>query len=142
MNRKELKYFDALLQAKRTELLRQLEYIEKTSMKNTPQDSAGNLSSVAYHMADQASDAAEQERAFLFASREGRYLHHIEEALSRIVKGKFGICRICGMEISRERLKAVPHATMCIQCKSKEEKSGSKYFSFLVPEKNEDDILL
>ena len=142
MNQKDLKHFEALLQAKRNELLRQLEHIEKTSMKNTPQDSARDLSSSAYHIADQASDSAERERAFLFASREGRYLHHIEEALDRIAKGRFGICRICGKGISKERLEAVPHATMCIQCKSKEEKSGSGYFGFPVPEEAEDDALV
>ena len=58
----------------------------------------------------------------MFASKEGRYLHHLNEALDRIESGTFGVCRTCGQEISKARLEAVPHATQCIQCKSREER--------------------
>jgi RNA polymerase-binding protein DksA len=42
----------------------------------------------------------------------------ITQALARIDKGEYGICELCGETISHERLKAIPHASMCIKCAS------------------------
>jgi RNA polymerase-binding transcription factor DksA len=74
-------------------------------------------------MADQGTDAMEREKQFLFASQEGRYLWHVNEALRRLYKtpDKFGLCHQCGAEINFERLDALPHARLCITCKEKEE---------------------
>jgi len=74
-------------------------------------------------MADQGTDAMEREKQFLFASQEGRYLWHVNEALRRLYKTpeKFGHCHSCGAEITFERLDALPHARLCITCKEKEE---------------------
>src|SRR2546429_7309182 len=44
----------------------------------------GDLSSYSFHMADQGTDAMEREKAFLFASQEGRYLWHVNQALRRL----------------------------------------------------------
>ena len=87
-------------------------------------DSADNdLSSYSFHMADQGTDAMEREKAFLFASQEGRYLWHVNQALRRLFQApeKFGKCEQCGEEIGFERLDALPHARLCIKCKAKEE---------------------
>jgi RNA polymerase-binding protein DksA len=73
-------------------------------------------------MADQGTDAMEREKAFLFASKQGRLLYHIDEALRRIRNNTYGLCAECGQPISPERLTAVPHARMCIKCKEAEEK--------------------
>jgi RNA polymerase-binding transcription factor DksA len=74
-------------------------------------------------MADQGTDAMEREKAFLFASSEGRFLWHLDQALRRIYRSpdKFGICHECGSQIAFERLDALPHARYCINCKQKEE---------------------
>ena len=69
-------------------------------------------------MADRGTDAMEREKNLLFAQREGSYLDYVQEALQRIEDGTFGVCRVCGGEIGRARLEAVPTATQCIQCKS------------------------
>ena len=65
----------------------------------------------------------EREKQFLFASQEGRYLWHVNEALRRLygTPEKFGHCHQCGQEINFERLDALPHARLCITCKEKEE---------------------
>src|SRR5256884_8907685 len=75
------------------------------------------------HMADQGTDAMEREKAFLFASQEGRYLWHVNQALRRLYQTpeKFGKCEQCGEDIVFERLDALPHARLCIKCKAKEE---------------------
>ena len=68
----------------------------------------------------------EREKAFMFASKSGRLLHHVDEALRRIRKGTYGICVECGSPISAERLTAVPHARLCIKCKEAEEKRKAR----------------
>ena len=72
------------------------------------------------NFAEIASGCEEKQREMSATQKDGRYLHHLREALRRIGDGAYGICR-CGKEISRDRLEALPHATMCIECKSKEE---------------------
>jgi RNA polymerase-binding transcription factor DksA len=74
-------------------------------------------------MADQGTDAMEREKAFLFASSEGRFLWHIDEALRRLYRSPqtFGRCHGCGEEIDFDRLDALPHARLCFTCKQREE---------------------
>ena len=88
----------------------------------------GDLSAYSFHMADQGTDAMEREKAFLFASQEGRFLWHIDEALRRLYRSPetFGKCHNCGQDIAFERLDALPHARFCIQCKQREEDAKSK----------------
>ncbi len=68
------------------------------SMRSTIQNADGDLSAYSFHMADQGTDAMEREKAFLFASKEGRYLWHIDQALRRLyeVPELFGICEVTG----------------------------------------------
>jgi DnaK suppressor protein len=99
--------------------------IKDTSFSGTIKDSSGDNSSFSFHMADQGTDAQEREKAFLFAYREGRLVYHIDQALERIDKNTYGYCHECGDPISPERLEAVPHARLCIKCKSTEETGKS-----------------
>ena len=122
MKKKDLKYFKNLILKKKEELYTELGYLEKSSLSTTTKDQSGDLSSYSFHMADQGTDTMEREMAFSLASREGRYLHHLNEALGRIEKGLYGKCRTCDNDISVKRLEAVPHATQCIKCKNSEEK--------------------
>ena len=77
------------------------------------------------HM-EQGTDAMEREKTFLFASREGKFLNYLEDALARIEKGEYGRCTECDKLIEKERLEAVPHARLCIECKEKEEKNKAR----------------
>ena len=74
-------------------------------------------------MADQGTDAMEREKAFLFASQEGRFLFHIDQALRRLYKSPatFGKCHQCGEHIAFERLDSLPHARYSYACKQREE---------------------
>ena len=122
MNKKQLAHLEKRLQEERTRVMKELgQYSE--SFSGTLQSSDGDLSSYSFHMADQGTDAMEREKQFLFASKEGRYLWHVNEALRRLYKepNNFGKCHECGEEIGFERLDALPHARLCIKCKAKEE---------------------
>jgi len=121
MNKKELTHFKKLLLNKRKELTDHMAFIKANEMESTTKESAGDHSSYAFHMADQGTDTAEREKNFFYAQRDGRLLYHIDRALERIENGTFGQCESCGQTIGRDRLEWVPHARMCIACKSKEE---------------------
>ncbi len=120
MNKKDLEKYEKLLLAKRTELLEELGLLQKSG-QSTLKDAAGEISSYSTHMADQGTDSFEREKAFQLASKGGRFLHHIDEALLRIKDKTYGKCQECGKAISTARLEAVPHARFCIECKEKEE---------------------
>lgn len=121
MNKRELKKFEKLLLEKRSAILGEIGAIRRTVRGSTATEAAGDLSTHAYHMADQGTDTEEREKSFYFASKSGRFLYHIDEALRRIHDGSYGKCVECGEDISTARLEAVPHARFCIKCKEKEE---------------------
>ena len=122
MPKKQLQYFEKRLLEERRRVLKELGHHDEL-FNTSPQAADGDLSAYSFHMADQGTDAMEREKQFLFASQEGRYLWHVNEALRRLYKApeKFGQCHTCGAEITFERLDALPHARLCITCKEKEE---------------------
>lgn len=122
MTKKMLAHFEKRLLEERKRVLKELGNYTET-FGATPQSADGDLSSYSFHMADQGTDAMEREKAFLFASQEGRFLWHIDEALRRLYRAPetFGRCHNCGEEIAFERLDALPHARYCFACKQREE---------------------
>ena len=123
MSREEyLKYFERRLLDERGRVIKELGGYSDTLTVST-QDAGGELSAYSFHMADQGTDAMEREKAFLFASQEGRFLWHIDQALRRLYRDpdNFGKCHNCGEEIAFDRLDALPHARYCIACKQREE---------------------
>lgn len=59
----------------------------------------------------------ESERITTLAGRQRKLIQHLENAKIRIKNKVYGICRVTGKLISKERLKAVPHATLSIEAK-------------------------
>ena len=115
MNKKQLTYFEKRLIEERARVMKELGHYDE-SFNSTLQGADGDLSSYSFHM-------AEREKQFLMASKEGRYLWHVNQALGRLYNNpeKFGTCESCGSAINFERLDALPHARLCISCKEKEE---------------------
>jgi len=119
--KKDLPYFKKLILKKREDLLEELGYLKETSLEKSYQDYTGDHSTYSFHMADQGTDAQEREKAFMFASREGRFLSYLDRALERIEAGTYGYCDSCGEPMAKARLEAVPTARLCVACKSKQE---------------------
>ena len=124
LSKKDLKHFEERLIAERKKLLSQLGYLEKT-MGQTQRESSGDLSAYSFHMADMGTDAMEREKAFLFASAEGRLLLNVDEALRRLYRNQYGTCESCGKEIGKQRLDAMPQANLCVSCQEKQEKASN-----------------
>ena len=122
LTKQQLTHLEKRLLQERKKALRALGLFDE--MAKTDRES-GDSDLVTYtdHMADQGTEAMEREKAALFATKEGRYLYRIEEALRRLYDnpGKFGTCHTCGTEAGFERLDALPHARYCIDCKVREE---------------------
>ena len=59
------------------------------------------------------------EREYLnqMAARQRLYLDHLDKALVRIQNKTYGVCRVTGKLIDKERLRAVPHATLSMEAK-------------------------
>ena len=116
-----LKHFEKRLLEERSRVVKELGSYSDTF--NVSAQDAGAESAYSFHMADQGTDAMEREKAFLFASQEGRFLWHIDQALRRLYRDpdNFGKCHSCGTPLVFERLDALPHARFCIQCKQREE---------------------
>ena len=123
--KKDLPHFKKLILEKRQKLLDELSNLKEKALEKSYQDYTGEHSTYSFHMADQGTDAQEREKAFLFASREGRFLSYLDRALEMIEEGTYGYCNDCGEPIAKARLEAVPTAKLCINCKSKREESDS-----------------
>ena len=121
MTKGELKSFKKIILEKRVKALNDIGQLKDREMSSTLKDASGENSAYSSHMADVGTDNMEREKAFFFATKEGRFLYHLDQALERIENGTYGDCQECGEPIGKERLEAVPHARLCIICKSKEE---------------------
>lgn len=73
-------------------------------------------------VSDQASAEVDQNFSMRIRDRERRLLKKIDEALDRMNASTYGICERCGGDIPYKRLKARPVTTLCIECKTLEEK--------------------
>ena len=71
-------------------------------------------------MADQASGNNEVHIQLRLKQTDAKILQAIDEALLRIEKGAFGLCRDCGEPIAEARLNAIPWTRVCITCKEKQ----------------------
>ncbi len=117
-SKSELEEFKKIILEKRQEILEELESLKSTMMDVTTGQYEIENSTYSLHM-EQGTDAMEREKTFLFASREGKFLNYLDDALKRIEQGTYGFCTECGNLIDKERLLAVPHAHQCIDCKMK-----------------------
>lgn len=71
---------------------------------------------------DIASDDIDRKMLENMSSQDVNRLKLIEAAISRIESNRFGFCMKCGKKIPEERLRALPYAVLCIECKSSDER--------------------
>ena len=88
------------------------------------EDETGELvsGSADQHLADTATETVDREIGTTLEEHDERLLAEIDAALRRIEAGTYGKCVNCGAPIPQERLEAMPWATLCIDCKRKEER--------------------
>ncbi len=112
MKKKDIEYFKDLLNQRLKDLLSQAD------------DTVSGMTDQRENFPDPTDRASlEADRNFMLRirDRENKLIKKIKKALDRIENDTFGICELCGEDISIERLKARPVTTQCIDCKTKEE---------------------
>lgn len=88
--------------------------------KNSITHSDGNDisdTSPTFKVLEEGAATLSKEEAGKLAQRQLKFIQHLHAALVRIENKTYGICRDTGKLISKERLRAVPHATLCIDAK-------------------------
>ncbi|NIS38343.1 TraR/DksA family transcriptional regulator [Candidatus Saccharibacteria bacterium] len=113
----ELEYFRELILKKRNDALEEIDY-----MNSRLEDSHENSTGYTFHMADSGSDAMEREMLSLMISRQQKFIGYLDRALKRIDNKTYGMCKITGEPIPKERLEAVPHTETTVKAKLEEKK--------------------
>lgn len=75
-----------------------------------------------YKVLEEGASTLSKEEAGRLAQRQMKFIQNLQAALVRIENGTYGICRETGKLIPKERLRAVPHATLSIEAKSQKKK--------------------
>lgn len=73
---------------------------------------------------DLASDARDREISHILTDRDRGKLEAIDEAISRVEDGSYGLCEDCGAEIAEGRLQALPFTRLCVTCQSDRERES------------------
>ena len=111
---------DTLLESLKDVLLRKRAEILAASTGTKPLPASMDVNSRQGDLADQASGNNEVHIQLKLKQTDAKILQAIEEALHRMERGVYGICRDCGDPIAPARLEAIPWTRVCISCKQKQ----------------------
>ncbi len=71
-----------------------------------------------FKVLEEGANTLEREATARLAERQRQFIGHLRKALVRIENKTYGVCRATGKLIPKERLRAVPHATLCVEAKN------------------------
>jgi DnaK suppressor protein len=110
-------FLHRMLMAKRQEVLNE---IGESLGQSLTEDQQRRLEA-AMDVGDQALMDLEREMGISLLEMRNRKRQMIDETITRLHEGTYGICADCGIEISEKRLAAVPFAKLCVDCQSRQE---------------------
>lgn len=116
-NDQELEEFKAIIEEKLVLARRDYEQMMNTLMNKDGNDV--DDTSPTYKVLEEGSATQSKEELIQLAGRQQKFIQGLEAALVRIKNKTYGIDRITGKLIPKERLKAVPHATLSVESKQK-----------------------
>jgi RNA polymerase-binding transcription factor DksA len=114
----DLQEFQALIEEKLAVARENYDELQRAlshSDDNTTDDTAPT-----FKMMEDGSETMSREETAQLAARQQKFIVNLENALLRIKNKTYGICRVTGKLIPKERLRLVPHATMSIEAKNKQ----------------------
>jgi DnaK suppressor protein len=117
LTKKQLEYFRQKLLTEKQHVLVEMDEIQAGNLKQSISDQVGENSRYSYHLGDVASLAYGREFSMGLAERQQKYLEQIDEAISRIDEGTYGICKVTGDLIPVARLEEVPVAKYSVKGK-------------------------
>jgi DnaK suppressor protein len=105
------------------QLSKELELILADDRSSKEQQEANS-----YHdRVETAMATSDLERRIALKNQKTNNLAEIEHALHKLEEGTYGICDSCGQPIERERLEALPYASLCMGCKAKDKKMNKNF---------------
>ncbi len=115
---KDLEEFRVIIEDKIKKAEEELELL-KASYRNGS-DNGTDDTSPRFGSFDESSDIMAKEANMQLAIRQEKFIRDLKNALIRIKNKTYGVCRVTGKLIKKERLKLVPHATLSIEAKNKQ----------------------
>lgn len=114
----ELDEFKALILEKKEKAVRDLELLRETFAND--RNNGTDDTSPTFKAFEEGSDVMSKEANSQLAIRQEKFIRDLNNALARIENKTYGICRVTGKLIGKERLKLVPHATLSIEAKNRQ----------------------
>jgi DnaK suppressor protein len=114
----ELQEFRELIQQKLEKAKEDYDLLKSAITQDGSNDTQDT--SPTFKVLEEGAATLSKEEAGRLATRQAKFIQHLQGALVRIENKTYGICRETGKLISKERLRAVPHATLSIEAKSKQ----------------------
>ena len=111
----ELEEFKTLILEKLARARKEYESLRANIMNTDGNDTADT--SPTFKVLEEGASTLSKEEAGRFAQRQAQFIQHLQNALVRIENKTYGIDRITGKLIPKERLRAVPHATVDVNSK-------------------------
>ncbi len=115
---KELGEFKAIINEKIAEAEKDYDLLKNTLAHKD--EHGTDDTSPTFKVLEDGSDAMSREEIAQLASRQEKHIQNLKNALIRIENKTYGICRVTGLLIPKERLRSVPHATLSIEAKLKQ----------------------
>lgn len=117
-NDEELVEFKDLINQKLNKAKEDYELLKSAITQSESNDTQDT--SPTFKVLEEGAATLSKEEAGRLATRQAKFIQHLQGALIRIENKTYGICRETGKLITKERLRAVPHATLCIEAKSRQ----------------------
>ena len=117
-NDAELQEFKQIIQDKLDKAREDYEILKSAITQSESNDTQDT--SPTFKVLEEGAATLSKEEAGRLATRQAKFIQHLQGALVRIENKTYGICRETGKLISKERLRAVPHATLSIEAKSRQ----------------------
>ncbi|SIT98541.1 transcriptional regulator, TraR/DksA family [Epilithonimonas bovis DSM 19482] len=112
----ELQEFKKLIQDKISKAENDLGLIKESFINN--QNNGTDDTSPTFKAFEEGAETLSKEQNAILASRQEKFVRDLKHALIRIENKTYGVCRVTGKLIPKERLQAVPHATLSIEAKN------------------------
>ena len=112
----ELQEFKEIILAKLDKAMKDYELLKSNVMNSDGNDTSDT--SPTFKVLEEGANTLGKEEAGQLAQRQLKLIQKLKDALVRIENKTYGVCRVTGKLIPKERLRAVPHATLAIEAKN------------------------
>ncbi|MDA0728960.1 MAG: TraR/DksA C4-type zinc finger protein [Bacteroidetes bacterium] len=114
----DLQEFEDLINGKLTKAKEDLDQLQRSLSHRD--DNSTEDTSPTFKMMEDGSETMSREETAQLAARQQKFIQNLENALLRIKNKTYGVCRVTGKLIPKERLRLVPHATLSIEAKQRQ----------------------